>query len=167
MKLIKSKKGLALLAATVATLVAAVAAYAFWTTGGSGSGSAATASSTAVTISQDGSVGGLYPDGPAQKIDFTIHNTNPSKLRVTSLTIAVADGWTSHLVAGGAPDCTAADFVITQPTGFPTEVNGSGTNGGATSFPGSVTGASIQLKDTALNQDECQGVTVPLTFTAS
>jgi hypothetical protein len=158
--------------AAVAAIVV-VGGYAYWTTGGSGTGSASVGSSSAVTIAQNGSISGLYPDGPAQNIDFTVHNGNASALRVTSVTIAIENAdhtpWSADSNPLDAkPACTASDFTVTQPTtGFPVEVNGSSTNGGNTSFLGSTTGASIQLKDTSQNQDECQGVTVPFTFTAS
>jgi hypothetical protein len=60
------------------------------------------------------------------------------------------------------PACTAANFVVVQPTLSPADLPV-----GATSFDGATTGAAIRMIDSGVNQNVCQGVTVNLGFTAS
>ena len=60
MKVIKSKRGIALLAVLVAAAIAAFGAYAYWTTSGNGTGSASTGTDHGVTVNQTAApAGGL------------------------------------------------------------------------------------------------------------
>ncbi len=72
MKVIKSKRGIALLAVLVVAAIAAFGAYAYWTTTGNGTGSATTGTDHGVTVNQTSPSSGLYPGGSvALSGDFT------------------------------------------------------------------------------------------------
>ena len=140
--------------ATAAVFVGGGVAVAYWTTTGSGTGSVATGTSATVSVTQDSTITGLYPGGPAQDLDFTITNPNPGAQYISAVAVAVTG--TSN--AG----CTSADFQVTQPT-----ITAGNIAAGATAYTGASTGASIALKNTVLNQNPCKGVTVNLSYTVS
>ena len=160
-KLTNLNRKAAIIAAGGVAVVAlsATAAFAYWTTSGTGTGSAATGSTQAVTVAQVGSVTGLVPGGTAQAVDFKITNPSTTKQFVTSVSVAVKSGWSAQ-ADSTKPACTAADFTLVQPTAINQDLAS-----GDTTF--SPSGASIALKDTALNQDNCKNVSVDLAFTAS
>jgi hypothetical protein len=137
-----------------AVLVGGGAAFAYWTSSGTGTGTATTDTTTAVTIAQDipPPVTGLYPDGPAQNINIDITNPDASDVLLSSVTTAVSS--TSD------PGCTAADFTVV-------DLYAGGTIPGGTTVPVPAA-ATIQMIDRPLvDQDDCKGVTVNLSFTAS
>jgi hypothetical protein len=150
-------------AAAVATgaalaLIAGGVAYGYWTTGGSGTGSASTGSVGDVTINAtSAAVTGLYPGGPAQSISGNFDNPNSGSVYISKVNVAVSAGFSKQADAT-KPACTAADFNIVQPGAVDAQVP-------AGTAQGSWTGATIQLVNGAANQDNCKGVTVPLTFT--
>lgn len=156
MSLLKRKKIVAPLAA-LALLAVAAAAFAYWTTSGSGTGSASTGTSSAVTISQVGSVSGLVPGGAAQAVDFKITNPKTTPQYVTSVAVSIAS-----VTVGGTPatGCSASDFTLVQPNAISQDLAS-----GATTF--SPSGATIAMKDLSTNQDGCKGATVNLAFSAS
>src|SRR5689334_3078440 len=100
---IKSKRGVAFLAAAVVAMTT-IGAYAYWTQGGSGSGTAATGTTTDVTVVQTSTVANLYPGGPGVPLSGDFTNNNDGKVKVGSVTASVVD--TTN--AG----CTADDFAI-------------------------------------------------------
>jgi hypothetical protein len=179
MKLIKSKKGLAFLATLVVAVVAAVGAYAYFTSTGNGTGSATVGDATNWTVGEDvdGASGGpLYPDAAIgganiQTDSYTVKNGGSGSQNLTSVTVQVAesdgDAWSSQGDLS-KPACTAADFSVggadvgTTWTDPSTTLYGDYVAG--ESRPSSVT---VELIDNSANQDNCQGVTVPLYFSAS
>ena len=98
--------------------------------------------------------GALTPGGPTQTAAFSVNNANTGTQNLAAVTAKVAksDGtaWTSGT-------CTAADFTVGTPS-----VTYGQLAAGAT-VNGTVT---IQMINRAANQDDCQGVTVPLYFEA-
>lgn len=100
----------------------------------------------------------LYPGGPSQPIDFAITNPGSSSVYVNNVAITASS---LHLGPqnGSLEDCTTAMYPIVQPT-----INANIPTG--TSFF-SPSGASISMHDDGNNQDNCQGATVNLGFTAS
>jgi hypothetical protein len=159
------KRTFVLLGVMVVAIAAAIGAYAYWTTSGSGDGTAATGTSATVTVTQVGTVSALRPGGTAQAVDFKINNPQATKQYVGSVTVTIENAdlstWSDDADGvGGNPACTAADFTVVQPTAINSDLAS-----GDTTF--SPSGATIQLKDTALNQDNCKSVTVPLHFDAN
>ncbi len=108
-------------------------------------------------VTSETAVGDIAPDNAGQTVEFTVANPGDSAQYLTSVTVEIANG-------PGAPwvpdrDCSVADYsaiVTTAPTY------------GDIPAGGSVTGvATVTLGNTAVNQDSCQGQTVPLYFVAS
>lgn len=159
------------------TLGLAGAAFAFFTSTGTGTGSATvgTASATWSVASTTATGGALYPDaaigtGHIDTITYSVKNNGSGTQSLNQVVISVAnsDGstWSSQTNMSD-PACDASDFSIdAQPVGqsdTDTSLAGS-VLAGATATGGSVT---IQMIDNGANQDNCQGVTVPLYFSAS
>jgi hypothetical protein len=167
------KVGIALLAATVA-VVASVIAYAYFTSTGEGKGSATVGSATNWTVESDAPSGGpLYPDDAIggdniQTVSYTVTNAGSGSQYLTSVEIKVAeeDGteWTAQDDLA-KPACSASDFSVggqaVGDTWTDTALAGDFTAG--VDDTGSVT---VEMIDNGKNQDNCQGVTVPLYFFA-
>ncbi len=173
-RFIKSKKFLFIVAAAVAVGLAA-GAYAYFTSTGHGTGSATVGAATNWTVGQSGTSGGpLYPDAAIgganiQTNSYTV--TNPAKgsqyLTSVQIKVANADGsaWSSQTDTS-KPACTAADFSVGgQAVGTAwTDTALAGDFTAGQSQTGSVT---VEMIDNNANQDNCQGVTVPLYLFAS
>ena len=138
-------------------LIGSGSAIAYWTTTGGGTGSASVGTSTAVTVTQLGSISALTPGSPAQAINFNINN--PAATNQTIATVAVS----ISSVTGGTNlpfACAAADFTLVQPTA----TYGDLTPGNHAYSP---SGATLALINSATNQDGCKNATVNLAFAAS
>jgi hypothetical protein len=165
MKLIKSKKGVALLAMLVVAAVAAFGAYAFFTSTGHGSGAAKVGSSTAFTIASDPYTGGaLTPAGGPltyESVKYRVTNPSSGAQNLNQAVVSVAgtalDGSASPFVLTGGtnPNCTKGDFQLS--------VDG-GTTWGAAGA--SVTDTSIAA-NLAAGATSAEGADVPLYFAAS
>lgn len=134
-------------------------AYAYWTTSGSGSGSAGTADASSITVNQTSTVAGLFPGGPAQTLSGNFDNPNPGSVFVGAISATIS-GVTGPNITAGTP-CAAADY---QLNGFPVTVDAEVPTG---SDVGSWTGGSIQLLNTASNQNGCKGATVAISYTVT
>jgi hypothetical protein len=160
MKRFFSKKAVTIGLAVGLSLGAAGAAFAYFTSTGAGTGSASTGSSTAVTITQTGSVTGLLPAGPSATINYSVHNPGAGAVHVGSVTVTLTSV-TSGAV-GGDPVCTTASYSITQGPAINADVAPGGTATGT---------ATIAMLDNGLNQDNCQaansGGAVVLGFTSN
>jgi hypothetical protein len=157
----KSKKRRYAALGIVAALALAGAAIAYFTSTGSGTATATVGSSTPLTVLQAGSITGLTPNGPIDPVQYTIANPvgkGNQNLGLVSASIS------SVTKAVGAPagTCTASDFQITA------AANPVGTiNDGVTFTSSSTNEPSIQMKDTGVSQDGCQGATVNLALSAA
>lgn len=167
-----NKKAVAGLAGLAVAVGSGGIAYAYWTTSGTGDGSAATGTSTPVTVAQlddsgtspvvGSDITGLVPGGDAQTVSFRITNPVSTNQYVTSVAVSIVNPNGSVWSVGtSGPACTAADFTIVQPASIATDLTP-----GDHDYTGAA-GATIALKDTSANQDNCKGVTVPLHFVAS
>lgn len=143
----------------VVAAVTAVGGYAYWTTGGSGTGSADTGDTVAVTVNQTSTVTDLYPGGPAQALSGDFDSTNAGDVYINEITVAVDPLWSQSLA--GHADCTAADFQI---NGSPVVVDAEISPG---SGVGSWSGASIQMLNSATDQDACKNADVDLVYTVN
>jgi hypothetical protein len=175
-RFIKSKKGLALLATLVVAAAGAVAGYAYFTSTGTGTGSATVGSAAAWSIGQNGTASGgpLYPDpsigsGHIQTTPWTVVNNGQGNQNLNAVTIRIADsigGAWSARANTALPACTKSDFSVGgQSVGSdytPTAQLGDFTSGQTKS-----TNVLVQMIDNGATQDNCQGVTVPLYFSAS
>ena len=139
-------------ATAAALLLGGGIAVAYWTSSGTGTGSAAAGTAASVTVTQSGTVTGLYPDGPAQTITVVVANPNDAAVNLAGVTAAVS--------GTDQAGCTAADF----------EISGPAYAGGTVSGNGSVTSSAATIRminDVGRNQDACKGATVALAFTAT
>jgi len=153
-----TKKRAVAAAAAIAIAGGGMAAYAYWTGGGTGSGAASATTPSALTVNQTTSVTGLYPGATAVTLSGTFDNTNAGPVYIHNVTAAVHTF--SSQTDNTKPACTQADFAI----GGSATVDG---NVAAGSGVGSWTGLTVRLLNGAGNQDNCKGVTVPLTYAAS
>jgi hypothetical protein len=142
----------------VAALVVAGTAIAYFTGSGTGTGSASVGKSTAFTVSVTGP-SGLLPGGAAEAISIDVHNGASSAQELSGVTVAIDPTWTGSQPDSSKPACTAGDFTLTQPSVTAAEV--------AAGADATINGAQIAMNDASTNQDNCQGVTVPLVVTAS
>lgn len=150
MKLLKSKKGLALLTVLAVAAISAVGAFAYWTTTGAGTGSAANASSNGTIVLKASFAPGLTP-GASEPVSFTASNAGTSSLYVGTVT---------SVVSTSAVGCLAADFTV------PPAIENQTIAAGAVDEP-LLVGSTISFADTAVNQDACKGATVTLTLSSN
>jgi hypothetical protein len=150
------RRGLMVLGVAVSLAVAGIA-FAFWTGGGSGTGSGAAASApSGLTAHQTTTLNAMYPGDSPQTISGNFDNPNSGPIYVSSVTVSIS----SVTKAVGAPGgtCDASDFDLANAA---MSVNAEVPAGNA---KGSFTGATIQFKNKAANQDACQGATVNLAY---
>lgn len=158
-----NKKRLSAVAGTMAVvLVGGGLAIAYWTTTGTGTGAGSVGTSTAVTVTQDSTVAGLVPGGPADVLDFTIDNPGDGPQTINSVVVSISD-----VTAPGT--CTAGDFDIDQPSlGGAVELAvGDNTFTSGTGGDFENTGAQVSMINSASNQDGCKGATLEFTYTVS
>lgn len=140
-------------------------AFAYWTTAGSGNGSATAGTDSGVTITQTSTVTGLRPGGAAVPLDFKITNGSVGSVRQYITSVVITKGAVTKAVGAPAGACTAADFIVVQPSITPADLPG-----GDTAYPSAGatgTGASIALDNTSSNQDGCKGASIALTYNAT
>ncbi|HEY2812916.1 MAG TPA: hypothetical protein VGJ03_05595 [Acidimicrobiales bacterium] len=132
----------------------ALTAAAYWTQGGGGAGSASTGTTTAVVVVQDTvPAGTLYPGMSAYTLTGTFNNSNPSAVKVGTVTGALD---TANLPSG----CVAADFTVAGSAPVDAQIaHGDGV--------GSWSGVTITMNNTAVNQDACKSQSIPITYTVT
>ena len=172
-----TKKRVAFGLATVGALALAVGAYAYFTSTGNGTGAATVGNATNWTVGESGtpSTGALYPDASigganVQTHHYTVTNGGSGSQYLTKVVVSVAknDGtaWTSQ-TDGTKPACSASDFSVSAaPVG--TAWTDTALFGDFTAGQSKTTGVvTVEMIDNHANQDNCQGVSVPLYFSAS
>ena len=157
MSRIFSRKGVAVMG--VLFLLSAAGAYAYWTGGGSGSGSAATGTTVGITVTQTSTPTGLYPGATAAPLAGKFNNTNAATVYVNEVNASISSVTGPNITVPNP--CTAADY---QLNGFPVQVDAEVPAGSA---QGNWTGPSVQLLNTASNQDGCKGATVNIAYTSN
>jgi hypothetical protein len=156
MRRLIGKKGVLIPVVIVVLAVAGVAA-AYFTSLGSGTGTATVGSSSNVTL--HGTVAGsLYP-GTSSTVSFTVDNPSPgselvNKIHLGSITPDAGHSGCSTVITGGNPDFTMADVTANQ--SFPSG------NGQAVTATG-----TLNMRETGVNQDACQGATLTLNLTSN
>lgn len=156
------KRSLIVLALLLVGAVTAVGGYAYWTSSGSGTGSATADTTVTLRVNQTSTLGLLYPGGPAQALSGNFDNANAAAVTIASVTAIVSSVTPlagSTFAGNGKPDCTVGDFTIGGTAAGSTVPAGSGV--------GSWSGLTIQLRNTAANQDNCKGATANIAYTAT
>jgi hypothetical protein len=133
------------------------AAFAYWSATGTGSATARTTQSAGFKVTSDAATGGpLSPGGPTQTVGFTVTNPGSGVQHLTKVDVKVSADLSAK-ADSSKPACTAADFTID-------EVNfTAGDIASAAAIQGTVL---LSMKNLPSNQDNCQGVDVPLVITA-
>lgn len=146
---------------TMAIVVAtSVAAFAFWTGVGAGTGQAQTGTTgQALVVKQTGPPTGLVPGGPAATLSGNFDNPNGSAVFVGSVTAAITGVTPAAPQDPTKPACTTADYQLVNPTAT---VNANVNPGNGQGAWGGIT---IQMLNTAANQDNCKNATVNLSYT--
>lgn len=146
-----TKKRYAVLGAVSVVALTGGIAFAYWTSTGSGTGTATTDTSTAWDVQVDEvDLDNLSPNGPTNTIPFSVQNDSSGVQNLQATVASVVN--TSN---GG---CTAADFAVSATTiTYGDVASGATVNGTFT----------VQMINTALNQDACKSVTVNLKVDAS
>ncbi len=159
---LQKKRSLIVLALLLVGAVTAVGGYAYWTSGGTGTGSATADTTGNVTVKQTSAPVALFPGGTPQDLSGNFDNTNQGPVTISSVTAAVSSVTPlagSTFASNGKPDCTPNDFAIAGTAVGSTVPVGTGV--------GSWTGLTIQLKNTAANQDNCKGAKANIAYTAN
>lgn len=158
----KGKRSLVVLALLLVGAVTAVGSYAYWTNNGSGTGSATADTTVTLKVNQTSTPGLMYPGGPAQALSGNFDNPNTAAVTISSVTAAVTSVTPlagSTFAGNGKPDCAVGDFTVGGAAAGSTVPAGTGV--------GSWSGLTIQLKNTAANQDNCKGAKANITYTAN
>jgi hypothetical protein len=153
---VRLNKKLAAIAITATVALTTTAAFAFWSSSGSGDGTATAGSASSVTVNQTSIVSAMGPGVDAQTLSGTFTVAKPSYVGQVSASVT----GTTHLVGGvqvANAGCTSADFTVVNPTATNAEISTGST----------WSGGSIVFKDSASNQDACQGATALIHYTSN
>jgi hypothetical protein len=194
MRLIKTKKGAALIVALVVVAASAIGAYAYFTSTGTGSGTA-TVGTSGGNIYVTGSTGGtLYPGGPTQTLSFSAKNFANFGQSITNIhatgVAACVSAWSSPSLASypvAAPTCsdTGADALSDAACDTSLTTGVSNVTSSALWIPdvavsptadghlapnanrALTTAGTVTLNDTGANQDPCKLKNLSITFTTT
>ena len=157
-KILSSKKRVTAIGVlTAATMLGGGMAVAYWTSTGSGTGEA-TVGSAGDNISVSGTVAGtLSPGGPAATVSFTA--TNPENFSQKLTTI--------HLDSIDADDAGCATVLGTDFSMADVTVGADGELGALDANVDLTDQGTLEMLDSGVNQDDCQGATLTLNFTTS
>ena len=148
---------LVIVAGAAAALALGAGAFAYFTTSGSGTATA-TVGSNLAALTITGSVSGeLYPNGTPATVKVTVKNTgaNAAHVQAASLTSITVDAGHSSCdtsTTGGTPAFTMAPVSIGKTLASGEETTATG---------------SLQMNDTGVSQDACQGASLTLHFASS
>ena len=155
-----TKKRVAVLGTIAAVALTGGIAYAYFTDSGSGTGTASVGASSPITLA--GTITGtLYPAGEPASVSVLV--TNPGsgsqyvgKVHLASITTDAGHSACDLSVSGVNAAFTMAD----------TAVVGTLTKSGTAGDHATATG-SLQMNDTGVSQDACQGAPLTLHFTSN
>jgi len=142
---------------SVSALVLGVGALAYFTASGTGSGTA-TVGSVAATVTVTGSTSGeLYPGGAAATVKVTVKNTGAQAAHVeavslTSITTDAGHSSCDTSITGAKPAFTMAPVAIAKTLAAGEESTATG---------------SLQMNDTGVSQNSCQGASLTLHFASN
>lgn len=143
-----------------AVLLTGGVAYAFWSSSGTTAGAAEVATdATTLTVTQVGTPTGLFPGGSPVGIVAKVDNTGGTDIQLTDVTVTVTDvvdGLGASIGAG----CPTTDFAIAD-TAYAGELIAAG------GTSGNETVATIRLRETGVDQDDCKGASVVLSLVAN
>jgi hypothetical protein len=179
MKRFMNKKVVAIGLAAGITLGGAGAAFAYFTASGSGSGTAAVGNASnvlVVTGTPDGTA--LTPNGPGSVISFTVANPSsqneyiteidPTGVSVNTSSSVYTSASSAQKALWNACDTTFGPAVSNSDPAFSmanvTGITDGDIVAGATAQAITETG-TLHMNDTGVNQDNCEGAPLSLSFT--
>ena len=153
-KVIKSKKGIVLLAALVVAIAAAVGAYAYFTNSGSGTGTATVGTSVAASISGTSS-DLLYPGGPGVPVSITVTNNGAGNQHIDTVTLDSIDPDGTHATCATVlgTDFSMANVLIDEDL-----------DAGQTS---AVHTGTLYMLDSGVSQDACKNAGLTLNLSSN
>jgi hypothetical protein len=171
----KKRSMIVALIAAVAVAAITFGAYAYFSSSGNGTGSATVGSSTAFVVVEGAHSGGpLYPDpsiggANVQTNSYTVNNPSAGNQKLNQVVIKIAnnDGSAWSVQTDNAkPACTAADFSVGGQT-VGSAWTDSSQAADLTAGQTVTSHVTVELIDNGANQDNCQGLTVPLYYSAT
>jgi hypothetical protein len=169
-----TKKRVAVGLGLVGALALAVGAYAYFTQSGAGTGSASVGSSSQVSLA--GTITGtLYPGGSAASVSVLVTNNGSGSQYVNKVHLASISIDHSSATYTGATAAQQAtwDSCDTSVSGTPSAFTMSDITVGSTLTKHGTTGdhttvsGSLQMNDTGVSQDNCQGAPLTLNLTSN
>jgi hypothetical protein len=169
-----TKKRLVAVVGVVAALAIAAGAFAYFTASGSGTGTASVGSSSNVSLA--GTITGtLYPAGSPASVSVLVTNNGSGSQYVNKVSLAsVAIDHSSATYTGASAtqqakwdacdvssNSTGSAFTMSDITVGAT-LTKNGTAGDHTTVSG-----SLQMNDTGVSQDNCQGAPLKATFSSN
>jgi hypothetical protein len=146
----RQKRGLAALGIGVIVLAAAGGAFAYWTQGGSGKGSGTVGTTGTITLTGTFPSAQLYPGGSVP-VTLTAANSGTSAVTVANV---------HTVVTTSDPACLAGDFSMPD-----VAQNNVVVPAGATAAP--LTGGTLAMANSTLNQDACKSATLTLALSST
>ncbi len=144
-----NKRGLATFGVGVIVVAGAGAGFAYWTQSGTGGGSGTVGTTGRITLTGTFASAQLYPGGSVP-VTLTAANSGTS---------AVMVGTVSAVVTTSVAGCLPADFsmpAVAQNTSVPA---------GATAAP--LTGGTLSMANTTVDQNACKDATVSLALSST
>jgi len=161
-KILRSKKAVAVLVSGAIVLGGAGAALAYFTSTGSGTGNATVGASANWAVATSAPTGGpLYPGTGTDTVAYTVTNTDSGfqELNGTSAVLTTD-------AAGGVFDTTTQAFVDTCQASWFTVTNTS-VSGDVAASADLSSSLTISLNDSGTNQDFCEHLAPQVTISAS
>ena len=155
MRIIKTKKGLALLAVLVVAAVAAIGGYAYFNSTGAGNGSATVATTNGITFLITGNASGAVAPGGQSAISGNVHNGGTQAAGLVGPitgTVSLDSSNSASVLA----NCSAADFSIDPqnvPAGTTIAANGD--------YPFTT---ALHMANTGSDQSACKGAALDITW---
>jgi hypothetical protein len=151
----------AVIGAAIATLAMGAVAFAFFTSTGAGSGSATVGSASAITLA--GTItGDLYPAGAPASVSVLVTNPGSGSQHVGDVHLASITADAAHTTAGCDVSVGSGAAFTMGDIPLDAVLTKTGTAGDHTTVSG-----SLQMNDTGVSQNNCQGATLTLHFTSA
>jgi hypothetical protein len=170
-----TKKVVVVGAAVALTLGLSGTAFAYFTSSNQGTGHATVGSATNWTLVQTSITGlsasNLEPEAlganiTTEIVHYTVQNSGGATQTLTNTTVAVDPAY-NFVDGANDPACNASDFSLGgNAVGVP-YVNTTGAGSFVAGHTSNSLNVTIELVDNGLNQDSCEGQSLPLIFTAN
>lgn len=181
-RLIKSKRGIALLATLVVAAAAAVGAYAYFTSTGSGTGTASVGTDTAFSLS-GATTGTLYP-GTHENVAITVTNSGGGNQQLGTITLTAIHACVGAGSSWNGTSCTNSGTEATGCEDFSAASSNPGTTdfwmapiaegqdlapgtySDASASPNTINDGTLYMNDRATSQDSCKNANLTLTLSS-